>query len=100
MLDEAFGSVSVHSHSFIVGLGTHGETSYRTLQASPVSGFGVGGTSQSLDTGGGISERYTSGREYASRAIGTLVYARSVAAVNNISKASRSFITIATHTRQ
>ncbi|EIM87906.1 uncharacterized protein STEHIDRAFT_155266 [Stereum hirsutum FP-91666 SS1] len=67
-----------------------------TLKASPVSSFG-GGTSQSVDTSGGIYERYACGREYASRAIGALVYARSVTAVNDISKSSRSFTTIATH---
>lgn len=100
MLIEAFDSVSVHSHFFIAGLGTHSESTHRALEASPVSSFGVGGTSQSLDASGGIYERYTSGREYASRAIGALVYARSVAAVNNINKSSRSFTTIATQASQ
>lgn len=97
MLNEAFDSVSILSHSCIAGRGAHGESTHRALKASPVSSFGVGGTSESFDVSGGIYERYVRGREYASRAIGALVYARSVTAVNDISKSSRSFTTIATH---
>lgn len=102
MLSEALNSVST-SHGlsdccmiFVLIAEQWDDRSHSTLEASPMSNFAAATTTQSLVTNGSICERYACGREYASRAIATLLYARSVVALNNVNKSSRSFKTSST----